>query len=148
MEVAMIEFKNKFLTVLVNILLFPWLVLQWLPGLLFLAVFHNCEWYVNEDARVRVIKVNKGHLFGTACFSCGPIIFVTPNCSENTLKHETGHSVQSLIFGPLFHILISIPSVIRFWVRRLGNKSHEWYLSGWPEGGCKLGAEELGHTKR
>ena len=25
---------------------------------------------------------------------------------------------------------------------------HSWYLSGWPEGGCRLGAEELGHTLR
>lgn len=144
----MIEFKSKFLTVIVNILLFPWLITQWLPGLIGLAIFHNCEWYVNEEAKIRVIKVNKGHFIGGACFSCGPIIFVTPNCNENTLRHETGHSVQSLIFGPLFHIVISIPSVIRFWVRRLGNKSHGWYLSGWPEGGCKLCAEELGHTKR
>lgn len=144
----MIEFKSKFLTVFVNILLFPWLILQWLPGLIGLAIFHNCEWYVNEEAKVRVIKVNKGYLFGNACFSCGPIIFVTPNCDENTIKHETGHSVQSLIFGILFHIIISIPSVIRFWVRRLGNKSHDWYLSSFPEGGCKLGAEELGHTHR
>lgn len=144
----MIEFKSKFLTVLVNILLFPWLVLQWLPGLIGLAIFHNCEWYVNEEAKIRVIKVNKGYLFGNACFSCGPIIFVTPNCNENTLRHETGHSVQSLIFGPLFHFVVSIPSIIRFWVRRLGSKSHEWYLSAFPEGGCKLGAEELGHTKR
>lgn len=140
----MIEFNSKFLTVFVNILLFPWLILQWLPGLIGLAIFHNCEWYVNEEAKVRVIKVNKGYLFGNACFSCGPIIFVTPNCNENTIRHETGHSVQSLIFGPLFHIVISIPSIIRFWVRRLGNKSHEWYLSGWPESS----AEKLGHTKR
>lgn len=144
----MIEFKSKFLTVLVNVLLFPYLILQWIPGLIGLAIFHNCEWYVNEEAKVRVIKVNKGYLFGNACFSSGPIIFVTPNCDENTIRHETGHSVQSLIFGILFHIVISIPSIIRFWVRRLGNKSHEWYRSAFPEGGCKLGAEELGHTHR
>lgn len=140
----MIEFKSKFLTVFVNILLIPWLILQWIPGLIGLAIFHNCEIYRNKEAGVMVIKVNKGNFIGGACFSSGPIIFVTPNCDENTLKHETGHSVQSLIFGPLFHIVISIPSIIRFWVRRLGNKSHEWYLSGWPESS----AEKLGHTNR
>lgn len=144
----MIKFKNKFLTVLVNILLFPWLILQWLPGLICLAIFHNAEIYNNEDAGVFVIKVNKGNLFGNACFSSGPIIFVVPNCDDNTIRHETGHSVQSLMFGPLFHILVSLPSVCRFWVRRWCNKSHDWYLSQFPEGGCKLGAEELGHTHR
>ena len=140
----MIKFKSKFLTVLVNILLFPWLILQWLPGIIGLAIFHNAEIYNNEDAGVFVIKVNKGNLFGNACFSSGPIIFVVPNCDDNTIRHETGHSVQSLMFGPLFHILVSFPSVCRFWVRRWCNKSHSWYLSGWPENS----AEKLGHTNR
>jgi len=140
----MLEFKNKWLMFFVNFLLFPWLILQWLPGLIGLAIFHNCELYVNKDAGIRVIKVNKGYFIGGACFSCGPIIFVTPNCTENIIKHETGHSVQSLMFGLLFHFIVSIPSVIRFWIRRLGNKSQEWYLSGWPESS----AEKLGHTNR
>lgn len=144
----MIKFNNKALTIFVNILLGLWQCIQWLTGLLGLLVFRNCELYTNEEAGVTVLKVNKGRLFGNACFSSGPIIFVTPNCSEKTIRHETGHSVQSLIFGPLFHIVVSIPSIIRFWVRRLGNKSHEWYLSAFPEGGCKLGAEELGHTEK
>jgi len=142
----MLEFKNELLMFFVNLLLFPWLITQWLPGLIILAVFHNCEWYVNKDAGIRVIKVNKGYFIGNACFSCGPIIFVTPNCDENIIKHETGHSKQSLIFGPLFHFAVSIPSIVRFLIRRLFNKSYEWYLSWWPEGGCRLGAEKLGHT--
>jgi hypothetical protein len=144
----MIEFNNKILTIIINILLFPWLVTQWIPGLLFLAIFHNYELYRNEDAGVTVLKVNKGNLFGNACFSCGPIIFVTPNCDDDTIRHETGHSVQSLMLGPLFHFVVSLPSVVRFWIRRFKNKSHDWYLSGWPEGSCRFGAEELGHTKR
>jgi hypothetical protein len=144
----MLEFKSKILTVLVNVLLIPWLILQWVPSLIVLAIFHNASIYHNKDADIFVIKVNKGMLFGNACFSCGPVIFVTPHCDENTIRHETGHSKQSLMFGPLFQILVSLPSVIRFWIRRFCNKSHEWYLNGWPEGGCKFGAEELGHTHR
>ena len=140
----MIKLNNKFLTVLVNILLFPWLILQWIPGLIFLAIFHNAEIYTNEEAKVTVIKVNKGYFNGNACFSCGPIIFTTPNCSEDTVRHETGHSVQSLIFGILFHFVVSIPSIIRFCYKRARNLDHEWYLSGWPE----KSAEALGHTSR
>lgn len=144
----MLDLKNPILSILVNILLFPWQILCWIPGLICLAIFHNCEVYHNEEAHIKVIKVNKGNFNGNACFSCGPIIFVTPNCSDDTIRHETGHSVQSLIFGPLFHFIISIPSIIRFCIRRRKNLSYDWYLSQWPEGGCKLGAEELGHTKR
>lgn len=144
----MIEFNNKILSAIVNFFLLIWQLPQLTTGLIGLAVFHNCTLYKNEEAGVKVLRVNKGNFIRGACFSSGPIIFVTSDCSENTLRHETGHSVQSLIFGPLFHIIISIPSIVRFWVRRLGNKSHDWYISGFPEGGCKLGAEELGHTKR
>lgn len=144
----MLKFKSKFLTILVNALLAIWILPQLITGLIGWLIFRNGKLYYNEDAKILVLNVNKGHLFGNACCSSGPIIFTTPECNENTIKHETGHSVQSLMFGWFFHIIISFPSVIRFWIRRLFNKSHEWYLSGWPEGGCKLGAEELGHTDR
>lgn len=140
----MLEIKNKYLSYLVNFLLCIWQITQIITGVIFLAIFHNYEIYHNEDAHIKVIKVNKGHLLGGACFSSGPFIFVTPNCDDNTIRHETGHSVQSMLFGPLFHILVSIPSVVRFWIRRIKNKSDEWYLSQWPESS----AEKLGHTKR
>lgn len=138
----MIELKNKTLMVIVNVLLFPWLITQWLLGLIGLVIFHNCTWYINEEAKVRVIRVNKGNIFGNACFSCGPIIFTTPKCNDNTLRHETGHSVQSLIFGPLFHIFISIPSIILFWTRKIKNKDAKWYHAHWPENN----ADRLGHV--
>lgn len=144
----MIEFNSKILTIIINILLFPWLVTQWLPGVIGLAVFHNCEIYRNKEAGIMVIKVNKGNFIGGACFSCGPIIFVTPDCDDNIIKHETGHSVQSLIFGPLFHFVVSIPSIILFWTRRIKHKDAIWYHSHWPEGGCKLTADDLGHVDR
>lgn len=129
----MIEFKSKFLTIFINVLLFPWLITQWLPGVIGLAIFHNCEIYRNKEAGIMVIKVNKVNFIGGACFSCGPVIFVTPNCDDNTIKHETGHSVQSLIFGLFFHLFVSIPSICLFWCRRLNNKDAKWYHSHWPE---------------
>ena len=142
----MLEFKNKALTIFVNVLLGIWQILCWIPGLIGLAIFHNCEWYKNEEAGIKVLKVNKGYFLGGACFSCGPIIFVTPNCDENVIKHETGHSVQSLIFGPFFHFIVSLPSIVQFWIRRIKHKDAKWYHSHWPEGGCKLTADDLGHV--
>lgn len=140
----MIEFKSKLASIIINFFLLIWQLPQLITGLIGLAVFHNCEWYYNKEAGVKVLRVNKGNFIKGACFSSGPIIFVTNDCEENTLLHETGHSKQSLICGPLFHIIVSLPSIVRFWVRRLGNKSQEWYLSGWPESS----AEKLGHTHR
>lgn len=139
----MIVLENKFLSVLVNILLAIYQLPQLLVGLIGLAIFRNYEIYHNSEAGIKVIKVNKGYLFGNACFSSGPIIFTTPYCDSNTVRHETGHSKQSLYMGPLFFI-VALASIPRFWIRRWFNKSHEWYLSSWPESS----AERLGHTKR
>ena len=144
----MIKFKSKFLSVVINIFLLLYQLPQVLTGLIGLAIFHNCELYYNKDANILVLKVNKDQFIGNACFSSGPIIFVTNKCEEITIKHETGHSVQSIIFGPLFHIVVSIPSIILFWIRRITHKDAKWYYSHWPEGNCRLGAEELGHTNR
>lgn len=139
----MIVLENKFLSVLVNILLAIWQLPQIILGIIGLAISRNSEIYYNPEAGIKVIKVSKGYLFGNACFSLGPVIFTTPNCDDNTIRHETGHSKQSVYMGPLFFVVV-LASVPRFWIRRWFGKSHEWYLSGWPESS----AEKLGHTKR
>ena len=138
----MMKLNNKILSILVNFLLVIWQLPQIIVGLIGLAIFRDFEIYTNEFNHITVINVNKGNLFGTACFSSGPIIFTVPNCSEITKRHETGHSKQSIYMGPLFFI-VALASIPRFWIRRWFNKSHEWYLSGWPESS----AERLGGTK-
>lgn len=46
--------------------------------------------------------------------SFGKLIFVSNDMrGEVLISHEYGHSIQSLIFGPLYLIVIGIPSVIR-----------------------------------
>lgn len=138
----MLKFKNKVLAYIVNFFLLIWMLPQTITALIGLAIFRNGEWYYNEDASVLVYKVNKGHLFGGACFSSGPVIFVTPDCKENTVKHETGHSVQSLMFGPLFHIIVSLPSIALFWYKRIFKKDQKFYHSHWPENH----ADKCGHV--
>lgn len=129
----MLEFNSKTLTIIVNIFLGIWQITQWLTAGIGLLVFRNCELYRNKEAGITVLKVNKGYFNGGACFSSGPVIFVTPDCDEEVIKHETGHSWQSIIFGPLFHIVVSIPSICLFLYRRAKNKSREWYYAHWPE---------------
>lgn len=43
------------------------------------------------------------------------------------LDHEFGHSIQNAIFGPFMPILVSIPSVIRYWYRRAKNYTSGYY---------------------
>lgn len=142
----MIKLNNKILAVLVNFLLIIWQLPQIIVGLIGLAIFRDFEFYTNEFNHITVINVNKGNILGTVCFSSGPIIFTVPNCSEITKRHETGHSKQSIYMGP-FYLIAALVSISRLWIHRWFNKSNESYFSGWPEGGSKFGAEELGGTK-
>lgn len=130
-------YKEKFL---LNIVLFIWQLPQIIIGLLMLAMFRNKTEYTNPYNGITVWNINSGKTFGTACFSTGPIIITCDGVSEKTLRHETGHSVQSIYFGWLFHVVISIPSICRFWYKKIFHKSQVWYHLGYPE----FWADQLG----
>ena len=62
-----------------------------------------------------------------------------PNWYEHTRRHEFGHNVQQLIFGPLQLFIVGIPSICRYWYDRLDKKHKsdrgvDWYDSIWFEG--------------
>ena len=42
----------------------------------------------------------------------GPYIFLSPKATDTTVRHEWGHTRQSLILGPLYLIVVGIPSII------------------------------------
>lgn len=58
--------------------------------------------------------------------SLGPFIFVPRDCPHSLVLHEYGHTLQSLLLGPLYLPLIVLPSLVwagvpacqRFRVRR------------------------------
>ncbi len=60
-----------------------------------------------------------------------------PVATDRTRNHEYGHSIQSRLFGPLYLLLVGIPSVSRVawsslvW-RRTGTRWPHYYR-GWPE---------------
>lgn len=45
-------------------------------------------------------------------FSLGDYIFLLPNSSQEAIKHEYGHCIQSQILGWLYIPVIAIPSVL------------------------------------
>ena len=89
-----------------------------------------------------IFKKTKPYYYkGALCFkvggkywggiSLGPFFFVCTSASLDTIKHEWGHSIQNIIFGPLFPICIGIPSLIRC---NLG--LYKEYDAIWFEGGA------------
>lgn len=76
--------------------------------------------------------------------SLGCFLFVTNINNEELLAHEYGHSLQSMILGPLWVFVIGFPSLI--WAacfggwRKKNNRSYdEFYTESWANklGGVK-----------
>lgn len=62
-----------------------------------------------------------------------------PKWFEHTRRHEFGHSLQNLIFGPFTLFVVDIPSACRYWYQRIMGKkgkkfAADWYDSAWFEG--------------
>lgn len=53
-----------------------------------------------------------------ANFSLGIFIFVCCD-KESVYRHESGHSIQNMYYGPFALLCVSIPSMVRYWVRYL-----------------------------
>ena len=52
--------------------------------------------------------------------SLGLFIFLGHNASSRLLKHEYGHCIQSLFLGPLYLIIVGIPSILWCNVKPIG----------------------------
>lgn len=77
--------------------------------------------------------------------SMGTTIFVDELYDKNLiLAHEYGHIRQSRYFGPLYLIVIGLPSILRALEWRLCKKPIAEYYDGWPE----KWADKLGGIKR
>lgn len=61
----------------------------------------------------------------------GPYIFLSPRATDTTVRHEWGHTRQSLILGPLYLIVIGIPSIIWAATHRTiaPNKPYDWFYT-------------------
>jgi len=74
------------------------------------------------------------------CFAlCGSYYLYNRDWFEKTRRHEFGHSIQNIIFGPFHPFVVGIPSAIRYWYNRLSEKHGkkfpaDWYDSIWFEG--------------
>ena len=57
-----------------------------------------------------------------SAMSLGDYIFINPMSSQRTIQHEYGHSKQSELLGPLYLVIIGIPSVLHNIIHHLCNK--------------------------
>ena len=82
-----------------------WGLLQTFVGL---VVFLACPGCRRERYRGAVVTRWRG---GRGV-SLGLFLFVPDGADERLLAHEYGHSLQSLLLGPLYLVVIGLPSVL------------------------------------
>ena len=103
---------------MLEILKFIWQLPQILLGLL----WRICQEYyvVCEITNSDINKVGATAYLvkSRGAVTLGKYIFISQNYKdqEETIKHECGHVKQSLILGPLYLIVIGIPSILHAWL--------------------------------
>ena len=81
---------------------------------------------ISEDNRICVIENNDSRSVGAKVYlqranggiSLGKYIFINQDYidEEIVIKHECGHVKQSKILGPLYLLVIGIPSILHAWL--------------------------------
>lgn len=110
---------------------------------LFIILFMKKKATFHKNGYSWIIEIggNWGGLELGACALCGGYSKSNPYWFDHTRKHEFGHSLQNIIFGPFYIFIVGIPSVIRYWYQVISKKkgktfSSDWYDSAWFEGGA------------
>ena len=76
---------------------------------------------------------------GAGGISLGNFAIISPDCAfdERIIRHEAdGHTVDSKIFGPLYLIVIGLPSALHLvWYNRhgTGKNYHDFYTERWAD---------------
>lgn len=102
--------------VLFYILSLTWGLLQTIIGMLvflfFFIFMHRKTHYAFVAGRIAIVTDGS---FGGA--SLGLFYVISKHYSTQTHAHELGHSLQNILWGPLFPFVIGIPSFTRalFW---------------------------------
>lgn len=124
------------------ILQLTWGIVMTLIGLLvtsFCIIFLKGKPHRNGFSYIVEIGGNWGGLELGAVALCGNYSVTSPDWYNHTRKHEFGHSLQNIIFGPFYVFVVGIPSAIRYWYNRIAESKGKkfpdnWYDSIWFEG--------------
>lgn len=118
-----------------------WLILLWQLPQWILAQILILAWKAEREVSYKGISVYRTHVQNG--ISLGTIIILSYRYGDRTVKHEYGHTRQSLMFGWLYLIIIGISSGGMNLLTRIGILSHKNYYKRWPESWAdKLGEVE------
>lgn len=101
-----------------NLILFIWQLPQHLLAILYIGYLVMMSKDLGIDSRYKQATVIPCIMRGAV--TLGNYVFVGLNSEyRKTVKHELGHTIQSKILGPLYLIVIGIPSITYCGLRRI-----------------------------
>ena len=101
-----------------NLILFIWQLPQHIVALIYFGYLVMMCKDLGVDSRYKQATVIPCVMRGAV--TLGNYVFVGLNSEyRKTVKHELGHTIQSKILGPLYLIVIGIPSITYCGLRRL-----------------------------
>ena len=101
-----------------NLILFIWQLPQHIVAIIYFGYLVMMCKDLGIDSRYKQATVIPCIMRGAV--TLGDYVFVGLNSEyRKTVKHELGHTIQSKILGPLYLIIIGIPSITYCGLRRL-----------------------------
>lgn len=117
-----------------DLLLYLWQLPQNILGLLFLLFIRGEKKHSLNGITFYYAKDFKGGI------SLGRYIILNHKL-EKSVRHEYGHCRQSQMLGPLYLIVVGLPSILHAWLCRCTKHSYfDFWVERW--------ADKLGNVKR
>lgn len=114
----MFEMMKLIMNYIRNLILFIWQLPQHLLAILYIGYLVMMCKNLGVDSRYKQAIVIPCVMRGAVTLGC--YVFVGLNSEyRKTVKHELGHTIQSKILGPLYLIVIGIPSITYCGLRRI-----------------------------
>ena len=114
----MFEMMKLIMKYIRNLILFIWQLPQHLLAIIYIGYLVMMCKDCGVDSRYKQAIVIPCVMRGAVTLGC--YVFVGLNSEyRKTVKHELGHTIQSKILGPLYLIVIGIPSITYCGLRRI-----------------------------
>lgn len=117
---------------MMEILKFFWQLPQTIVALIYFLYLRYKDEILDTCTFQGAVVFIKKESYGSV--TLGNYIFLSPRATDTTIRYEWGHTRQSLLLGPLYLIVIGIPSIIWAATHRAiaPNKPYDWfYTEAW-----------------
>ncbi len=105
----------------------PWCFLQNLIGFTIWVYLKFVKEGKRKKNKEGIVYFSTSHFGGC---SLGYFIFLNGD-NEIDIHHEYGHELQSLLLGPLYLLLVGLPSGITCLFNLTNNNNYKYYLLPW-----------------